>query len=37
MYVSPEHVVLDEEGISRWLEDKVLHEGLRGVIISLKT
>lgn len=31
-----EHVVLDEEGISRGLEDKVLHEGLRGVIISLE-
>ena len=32
----PEHVVLDEEGISRGLEDKVLHKGLRGIIISLK-
>jgi len=29
-----EHVVLDEEGITRGLEDKVLHKGLRRVIIS---
>ena len=32
---SPEHVMLDEEGISPRLEDKVLHKGLRRVVISL--
>merc|ERR1711909_85632 len=28
--------MLDEEGISRWLQDEVLHERLRGVIVSLQ-
>jgi hypothetical protein len=27
--------VLDEEGIGVWLEDEVLHEGLRYIVISL--
>jgi hypothetical protein len=33
--LSPEDVVLDEERIGAGLEDKVLHEGLRDVVISL--
>ena len=28
--------MLDEEGITRWFEDKVLHERLRRIIISLE-
>ena len=31
----PEDIVLDEEGISRGFEDKVLHKRLRRVVISL--
>jgi len=33
----PEHVVLDEEGVSARLQDKVLHERLRRVVVSLVT
>jgi len=29
----PEHVVLDEEGVVGWLENKVLHEGLWNVLV----
>ena len=32
----PEHVVLDEEGVSGWLEYKVLHEGLGRIVVSLE-
>eukprot|EP00091_Calanus_sinicus_P013518 TRINITY_DN29_c0_g2_i14.p1 TRINITY_DN29_c0_g2~~TRINITY_DN29_c0_g2_i14.p1 ORF type:complete len:122 (+),score=10.43 TRINITY_DN29_c0_g2_i14:130-495(+) len=31
-----EHIVLDEEGVAHGLEDKVLHEGLGRVIVSLQ-
>merc|ERR1711909_94657 len=31
-----EHIMLDEEGISRWLQDEDLQERLRGVIVSLQ-
>jgi hypothetical protein len=34
---SPEDVVLNEEGVAAGLEYKVLHEGLRDVVISLNT
>ena len=27
-----EDVVLDEEGVGRWLQHKVLHEGLRRIL-----
>jgi len=29
----PEHVMLDEEGVVGGLEDEVLHEGLRDVLV----
>jgi len=32
----PEHVVLDEEGVTHGLQDKILHEGLGLIIISLE-
>ena len=31
----PEHVMLDEEGVVGGLEDEVLHEGLRDVLVRL--
>merc|ERR1712015_294194 len=31
-----QHVVLDEEGITSWLQNKVLHERLGRVIVSLE-
>ncbi len=35
IFIQPEDVVLDEEGIGVGLEDEVLHEGLRYIVISL--
>ena len=32
----PEDIVLDEEGVTAGFEDKVLHERLWGIIISLE-
>merc|ERR1719192_26483 len=31
-----EDVVLDKEGVGRWLQHKVLHEGLRRILISFE-
>jgi len=32
----PEHIMLDEERVVGRLENKVLHEGLRNVLVRLK-